>query len=246
MDPRFALLDGFGQWLDEITGGRYVRQGSRLDPYQTSFRYSGRAVPWLARIEHGQLPQTARPAQNVSDLRFAGLVTGSPGAPPALTALGRLVLRGWRDLGVCDERAAGEVARAALLVRLGLSFGDQTYRAMYSFWCELVEVRPAMSWFGDVPGLYLASYLNATSSSGYNPYRVLRALGDTFAGEMETWQQWADGAEGSAQLTKFVRTLTDWATRPFGRKSFCQGMEAVRLTAADTPALPTVIREWIT
>jgi hypothetical protein len=246
MDPRFALLEGFGQWLDEIAGGRYVRQGSPLDPYRTSFRYSGKAVPSLDLIEHGQLPRTRRAAQYVSDLKNAHLVTKSPGVPPTLTALGRLVLQGWRDLGDCDDDEAGEVARAALLVRLALSLGDEAYQTMYSFWRELVEVRPAVSWFDEVPGLYLASYLNATSSGGYNPYRVLRALGDTFAGEMEIWREWAGGPESPAQLKRFFKTLDEWAPRAFGRRSFCQGMEAVRLTVADTPALPTVIREWTT
>jgi len=244
MDPRFALLGGFGQWLNETTSGRYVTQGSRLDPYRTSFRRSGVAVPWLDRIEQGLLPQTGDPNQNISDLGAAGLVTGSVGSQPSLTPLGQLVLQGWRDLGVHNQGEANEVARTALLVRAGLSLGYQTYQAMYSFWCELVAVRPAMSWFSDVAGLYLASYLNTTSSGGYNPYRILRALGDTFVDEVEIWQEWASGAEGSDQLKKFVRTLTNWATRPIGRRTFCQGMEAVRLVIAGTSDLPSIIRTW--
>lgn len=243
MDPQEALEGGFSQWLNDVAGGRYVKQAHQLDPYTTSWRISGQGVPWLKAIETGSQPQTADPGQNVRDLRSAGLVEGGGNVQPTLTSLGAATLTAWRHLGVDNSDTRDEVARAATIVRCALDLGETLYVRMFEFWCELLGLRPAADWFGDIPGLYLASYLNYTSPSGYNPYRVLVALDHDFAGALPSWSTWAQSA-GDPHLTRLVKAVTDFSNRPGGRRTFCQGMEAVRLTRSGVDDLPGLIADW--
>jgi hypothetical protein len=243
MDPQEALEGGFSQWLDDVAGGHRVRQARPLDPYATSWRNSGRGVAWLKSIEGGSQPQTADPGQNVTDLRNAGLVEGGGSVQPTLTPLGSAALTMWREHGIDNPDERDEVARAAATVRCALNLGVPKYVEMFDFWCELLNLRPAVAWFGDVPGLYLVSYLNRTSPSGYNPYRVLVALGHDFSDSLPSWTAWAASA-GSAPLSKLVRAVTDFSNRPGGRRTFCQGMEAVRLTRSGVDDLPGLIADW--
>jgi hypothetical protein len=214
-----------------------------LDPYRTSFRNSGRATPWLIAIEAGNQPATGDPGQNISDLRGAGLV-GAAGSPPPLSALGQRVLDDWRKHSVADSDDRHEIARAALLVRAGIELGVALYTDALAFWRELVEFRAAKEWFQDVPGLYLASYLNASDAAGFNPYRVLRALDHQFDTGLDPWNAWALAVDAPTGLDKFMSAVTQSAARPGGRRAFCQAMEAVRLVQQNVQDLPDEIATW--
>lgn len=242
MTPRQALTTGFEQWLEHRLGAAVplskITPGQTLWPYGTSFRDSKQASRRLTAIEHAQPLSGKRPEQVFIDFRSCGLVEES--RPDRLSRLGERALAEWRRLGVDNDDQAHEVVRSAVLCRQALLMGVDAYRERFRFWIALRQVRAPAAWFADPEGLVLVTYLNADDPRGYNPFKVLAALGGDFP-DFADWQAWAASMTTpagwpSSRLALLLRPVVGLATRSFGSVTYCRAMEAVYL-AHTTPGL---------
>lgn len=245
MTPRLALKDGFEHWLEEITSGAKIRRGIDVYPFVTSMRSTAVMIPALIETSTGQPLSSNDPTQTVTDLRRAGLITGShPGQ--SLTELGIAALDLWNQLGINNTDDADEIARCAALVRLGGKFGVLRYLDAFRFWCELVESAPVEYWLSDVYTLCLPTYLNQSDANGYNPYRVLIAANNGETGRENEWRSWAEDNAGNGLGANLAMLLdrVKASNRVGGCRAFCQGMEAYRLMHTDPEILPDTLRSW--
>lgn len=245
MNPRNALMDGFTLWLEDVASGPRVSQKAPLDSFATSARNCGRTAPWLHQIADNKPLSASDQRQAVTDLQGMELVKRD-GDVVQLTQLGELALQGWIDFGVDSDDTEAypshEVIRSAVLIAAALSTGVTRYVSQYDFWCDLVELKPAEHWFsGQVWDMYLPSYLNGSDERGYNPYAILRALGNGL-GSLEQWQEWATDAEAPPLLDKFIRRVS--GNRPGGRKNFMKALEAYRISKHEPARLAPALSAW--
>ena len=243
MTPEEALTSGFGQWLEHVAGNQRplhaVSPGQDIAPFGTSMRRTNKNSEWLNAIDAGQPLAGARPEQKIIDLRAAGLLLD--GSPARLSFLGRTVLAEWERLGVANDDDKYEVVRSAALHRSGLLLaGHEVYRGHMRFWMLLRRLRRPEDWFNDKGNLVLATYLNRTDPSGYNPFLVLAGLGAGFPSFVE-WQRWANRlpVPNGWQVSRLAYVLSRVdAPRAGGLVAYCKGMEAVYLAAVDPRTLP--------
>lgn len=245
-----ALTEGFQRWLEDVSPDSErgsLSPGRTLDPYATSMRTSKNFVADLISVADGGQLVANDTVQRFADLRRADLVQGDHNAP-ALTDLGDAVLNKWRQLGIANEDGDYEVPRAIVLARLG-SERPSNFREMRQFWSELRQMRLPKQWFENPHGLYLVSYLDRPSADGYRPLSVLEAAGVEGWDDMATWESWAGEFQAPAgweesRLHKLIRTVEGFATRPLGRVTFCQALEAVHLAQVAPAELESALTDW--
>jgi hypothetical protein len=248
-DNRARLFHGFGvlRLALEAGGGTRAKDGrdevvDALEAWSFGNRDPQDRLKWIRQL--------AELDNSTADLAAAGLAEKT-GTNTYITALGSAVLERWEQLGVADDLSEHELVRNVVLADEGLRRGIALYTRARVFWAELAELRAAEDWFDKPFALYMASYLNwEDDTTGYNPWRVLRAANaDPLTPDLAGWQAWgaAHGVTPAGwprtRAEKFVSTVEGYATRYVGRVSFCMALEA-RRRALLGHDLFTSIAQW--
>lgn len=244
MNPQTLFHSGFPHWLDEVIGSGTgaVPQGQVLDPFRSSLRNCGRATPWLIQVRDGNPLMVNDPTQAVGDMKAAGWVDRN-GTDVVLTTLGTTLLDRWASLGVLDTDERSEAVRSAALIRVALELELADYQAMYAFWEQLVSYSSAKSWWTDHWSMFLPSYLNQADSAGFNPLSAL--VGATGGvGSKADWETLQADTTFPATVPLERMLSRVQSSRPGGRKSFLQGMEAYRLATREPHAFNRSIMGW--
>lgn len=237
MKPQELFATQYTTWFTSVFSG-HVRRASRIDPYQSSARDSAAFWKRLVDVESG-LPVAN---QVVTDLSPAGLIERQGGAV-VLTAFGRRVLRDWRRLGVANDSASFEVARATAMIRAGLDDEVPLFRALYERWLRLVALQPASYWLANKWRLTLPEYLDQPDATGFNPFAMLSATNEGVVGEEADWRDWATAEPIMAPPINEMISKVDGRR---GRIEFCRGLELVRLSESDPDSVAPTLASWST
>lgn len=243
IQPQVALNTGFKLWLDEVTTGAQIAQGVPLDGFASSLRRTGLVVQYLTTVRTSGTVGGKDPTQSTGDLRKMGLVDGT-NAAATLTPLGDAVLDGWNALGVANDVPEFEIARSGILITEALRMGIPRYVHAYEFWCRLVALQPADYWMNlDRWGLYAPSYLNTTTSNGYNAFDALVGATGGDLPDVPEWTAWADSDPVvEIELKKLIDRVT--SQRTVGRLPFCRAMELYRLARTTPYLVPSTLIGW--
>jgi hypothetical protein len=251
MTDWLRVLDGsqFGLWLRAVASDDRVSQGVKLDPFATSARDSHAWAGWLRSIREGEPlpPRGGGGQQHVTDLIGAGVLVRDVTGAAALTTLGRSVLEEWEGLGIDDDTPLNEFPRCLVLAELGLREGTLLYRRAYAFWRELRTVYDAEALLQAPEQLYLASYLNQTAA-GINPWDLIRTVGPSDSLSPLGWDSMnaaSLSADSLSALARLRERVTGFASRPAGRRRFCQAMETLELYSEAPSEALAWIERWV-
>lgn len=229
------LSPEFNKWILERTSSAQIPQGSRLDPFITSMRVSGQAVPWLAEIRKtGSLTVPNDITQATADMRGAGLLQ-SENSQIVLTQLGSKIADEYAAFAILDSDEENELPRCMLLAIYGILYKDARYIGYLEFWNELRSSFNVNKLLDSPQGLYLVSYLDY-QIKGFTPWEI--ALNESAGSlepnglDFERLKARFSKEEGEA-LDSFQRRVTDYANRPAGRVNFCTAMEALMISEVE-------------
>ncbi|WP_146245558.1 MULTISPECIES: hypothetical protein [unclassified Curtobacterium] len=243
MTPGEAFITEFKPWVKWAypTTGK-VPQGALLDPFASSLRNTKVMVERLEEIATQGVVGGNDPTQAIGDIRATQLATGSSTAA-AITPFGAEVRKQWRDLGVAAADAEHEIARCGVLLRVGIEHGIGQYVDMFAAWTRRTALQSAAYWLQDRWHLFTSSYLDKTSDSGYNAFKVITVLNDGKIGTEAEWQQLADSDDELApHLGVLISRVA--SQRSNQRANFCKAMELYRLAASSDDAVPQQIVAW--
>lgn len=243
MTPGEAFVTEFKPWVEwayPLSGN--VAQGPLLDPFASSLRNTKVMVDRLEEIATQGAVGGSDPVQAMADIRGTGLAAGSS-SEASITAFGAAVREEWSTLGVAAADDENEIARCGVLLRVGIEHGIAQYNAMFAAWTRRTALQPADYWLQDRWHLFASSYLDKTSDSGYNAFKVITVLNNGMIGTEAEWQQLADSDDELApHLGVLIRRVS--SQRLTQRSNFCRAMELYRLAASGNDAVPEQIVAW--
>ena len=255
MLPNQLLVEGFGQWLNEMRGSRggsiSFRPAIAPDSLSTSVRSASTVQSWLTSISQGTAIEGSdrRRRQAVTDMRNPmGLVAGDNDAP-FLTPFGWLVLDRWQELGLTNGTDAHDIARWASLMRIALFSSDvetrQRYLPKYLAWRRLSQLPNAGYWLKkDLIRLYLPYYLSISDSRGYRPFEVFVALSGGRIGESNVWKEWAASDwEFAPHLSDLLKYIVG-TYRVGGSLNYRRALEVIRLAEDNPGDLGVTLTSW--